>query len=182
MRSHFDAEQFLPHPVELVFAFFANPENLPRLMPSWQKARIEQAHIAPPPPLPASLPRPLGTVAGNGTRLTISFRALPLLPIRFPWDALIEDFRWNQGFCDVQERGPFAYWRHCHTVAPAVQNGLPGATVHDHVDYELPLAPLSNLPQRFLMRPQIASIFRYRHQRTAELLSLIARPQAPTPR
>ncbi len=40
MRHTFQTEQWLPFPVELVFAFFAYPENLPRLMPAWQKARI----------------------------------------------------------------------------------------------------------------------------------------------
>ena len=52
MRHHFNAEQWLPYPVELVFAFFSNPENLPRQMPTWQKARIEEATFAPPPPHP----------------------------------------------------------------------------------------------------------------------------------
>ena len=37
MHHTFTSEQWLPYPVEPVFAFFANPENLPRLMPKWQK-------------------------------------------------------------------------------------------------------------------------------------------------
>ena len=45
MRHPFAAEQWLPYPVELVFAFFANPQNLPRLMPAWQKARIEEIAV-----------------------------------------------------------------------------------------------------------------------------------------
>ena len=50
MRHFFQAEQWLPYPIETVFAFFANPENLPPLMPAWQKARIEKLSIVPPPP------------------------------------------------------------------------------------------------------------------------------------
>ncbi|SEG54669.1 Ligand-binding SRPBCC domain-containing protein [Bryocella elongata] len=179
MHLHFEAQQTVPFPVELVFAFFANPENLPRLMPPWQKARIEEAAFAPPPRPPAGITMPrLGIVAGNGTRLVITFRPVPLLPIRFPWEAMIEDFRWNQGFCDVQGQGPFAYWRHCHTVEPAEVNGKPGATITDRVEYALPLAPITHHFDALLVRPQLRSIFGYRQKRTTELLTLISRHQA----
>ena len=103
---------------------------------------------------------------------------MPLLPIRFPWEATIENFRWNQGFCDVQGQGPFAYWRHCHTVEPTEVNGKPGATITDRVEYSLPLAPIMHRFDALLVRPQIRSIFRYRQKRTLELLGLIARHQS----
>lgn len=179
MHLHFEAQQTLHFPVELVFAFFANPENLPRLMPPWQKARIEEASFAPPPrpPVTANPPR-FGVVAGNGTRLRMTFRPVRFLPIRFPWEATIEDFRWYQGFCDVQGQGPFAYWRHCHSISPVEVHGKPGAIVTDRVEYALPLAPITHRFNALLVRPQLRSIFRYRQKRTSELLGLIARHQA----
>ncbi|MEO7030502.1 MAG: hypothetical protein ABI147_13995 [Acidobacteriaceae bacterium] len=82
MGSHFHAEQWLPHPVELVFAFFANPENLPCLMPKWQAARIEEASFSPPPEKPNQAPRYPGIIAGDDTTLTLSFRPFPYSPIR----------------------------------------------------------------------------------------------------
>jgi hypothetical protein len=33
MTQHLETQQWVPYPVELVFAFFANPANLPHLMP-----------------------------------------------------------------------------------------------------------------------------------------------------
>jgi ligand-binding SRPBCC domain-containing protein len=172
MRHHFETSQGLPYPPELVFAFFANPENLPRLMPRWQRARIEEATFTPPPPRPPNAPRYPGIAAGDGTRLTIGLRPFPFAPFRIPWEALIEDFRWNQGFCDLQTRGPFTYWRHCHTVtlipSPTSQ---PGTTLQDTVDYELPFGPLGDLAHTLLARRMIAKIFRYRQQCTTELLS-----------
>jgi len=176
MPFHFETTQWLPYPPELVFAFFANPENLPRLLPRWQRARIEEAVFAPPPPRPEGAPRYPGIAAGTGTRLTISLRLIPFIPMRIPWEAQIEDFRWNQSFCDTQLRGPFKSWRHCHTVtaAPSPQySGQPGTTLHDAVTYELPLGPLSNLTHTLILRYQIARIFRYRQHRTAELLTLM---------
>ncbi|HEY4355503.1 MAG TPA: SRPBCC family protein [Acidobacteriaceae bacterium] len=174
MRQHFHAEQWLPYPRELVFAFFANPENLPRLMRRWQKARIEEAMFTPPPPRPRDSPRYPGIAAGDGTRLTISIRPFPLSIMRMPWEAVIEDFRWNAGFCDLQVRGPFAYWRHCHSVqdANSPKTGLPGTLVSDDVEYELPeFAGLSDLADKLFVQPTLGRTFAYRQKRTEELLA-----------
>lgn len=172
MPHTFTTEQWLPYPPELIFAFFANPENLPRLMPRWQKARIEEAVFAPVPPRPPNAPRYPGMAAGDGTRLTLSFKPVPFSPIRIPWEAKIEDFRWNQGFCDVQLEGPFKSWRHCHTVTAATQNDIAGTTLRDEVSYELPLGPLSGLANTLVARHGLAYTFRYRQRRTTELLAL----------
>jgi len=181
MRHTFHAEQWLPYSVETVFAFFANPENLPRLMPGWQKARIEEAMFTAPPPRPVSGAAPVapllrmrGIVAGNGTTMTISFRPVPFSPIRVPWEAEIVDFAWNDRFCDVQLRGPFAYWRHCHTVIPEVRDAVSGTVVRDQVEYEMRLGKFGELAHSLVGRRQIARIFAHRQRRTAELLPLIS--------
>ena len=181
MRLSYETEQWLPYPRELVFAFFANPENLPRLMPKWQKARIEEATFAPPPPRPQNTPRYPGIAAGSGTRLTISARPFPLSPIRAPWEALIEDFRWNEGFCDIQLRGPFRYWRHCHSVrdAESPHTSLPGTLLRDQVEYELPLGTLSAIADQILVKRGFRSIFAYRQKRTGELLGLLTGIRRP---
>ncbi len=181
MLHKFEAEQWLPFPVEAVFAFFANPENLPRLMPAWQKARIEEASFAPPPPRPvpsdAALSFP-SIAAGAGTKMTISFRPFPFSPFRVPWDAEITEFEWNDHFCDVQHRGPFAYWKHCHTVRPETRpnpQGEPidGTLLRDALEYGMHLGPLGELGHTLFARHQIASIFAYRQKRTAALLPLM---------
>ncbi|WP_213807242.1 SRPBCC family protein [Granulicella sp. dw_53] len=181
MPHIFHSEQWLPYPVELVFAFFANPENLPRLMPPWQRARIEEAAFAPPPPRPLA-PDPalrLKTIAaGAGTRMTISFRPFPYSPIRVPWEAEISEFVWNDHFCDLQLRGPFAYWHHCHRLLPKAHTNASGVTVQgtlvrDEIEYALPFGPLGVLAQRLFIVRQLHSTFSYRHHRTAELLPLM---------
>ena len=179
MAHTFRAEQWLPFPVELVFAFFANPENLPRLMPAWQKARIEEASFTPPPPRPIGTPTLPGIVAGAGTRMTISFRALPFVPVRLPWDAEITEFTWNEHFCDVQHRGPFKQWRHCHRLLAEPHTAVSGETVPgtrltDQLEYDLPLGPLGSVANNLFVRYQLRSTFRYRQRRTAELLPKFA--------
>lgn len=175
MRQHFQAEQWLPYPLELVFAFFANPANLPRLTPAWQRARLDRIELKPAPPPPESTVRP-HIAAGDGTKLTLSLRPFPLLPVRLSWEARIEDFRWNVGFADVQLRGPFHYWRQRHLMqaSASATTGAPGTLLKDEIEYVLPLGALGALADSLAVRRQIAALFRFRHQRTLELLPSFA--------
>jgi ligand-binding SRPBCC domain-containing protein len=168
MRHAFKADQWVPYPVEKVFAFFANPENLPRLMPKWQKARIERANYIPPPRQSDRVSD--GVVAGAGSQLTISFRPLPLAPIRMHWEAVITEFTWNDHFCDEQPKGPFAYWRHCHRVSIEMQRDVIGTRVVDDLVYEVPLGILAEPAHWLFVRRQVENIFAYRQRRLLELL------------
>jgi ligand-binding SRPBCC domain-containing protein len=169
MRHIYHSEQWLPYPVDLVFAFFANPENLPRLMPPWQKARIEEASFAPPPPRPASA-HPLRSIAaGPGTRITISFRPIPYSPFRIPWEAEIDEFVWNSHFADRQLRGPFVYWHHRHTVQQKARANSAGTLLRDEIEYEPALGALGEIANA-LIAHQLRSTFAYRKLRTTELL------------
>lgn len=168
MRQQFETEQWLPFPREVVFAFFANPANLPPLMPGWQRARIDEITLVPPPQRPAGATVVPGVFAGDGTKLLITARAGPGVPLRVPWLALIEDFRWNEGFCDVQVKGPFTYWRHCHSVREEMREGRRGTVVRDAVEYTLPMWPAS-APGAPLGPLAMRAMFGYR-QRQAEVL------------
>jgi ligand-binding SRPBCC domain-containing protein len=172
MRHHFETQQWLPFPVATVFAFFANPRNLPPLMPAWQRARIEELRLIAPPPPPPGSPARLGT--GMGTTLILSFRLLPFLPLRMNWHALIPEFAWNERFCDEQTSGPFHYWRHCHSVAPETRDGVAGALLCDRVEYELPGGPLGDLLNSLIGRAQFRYLFGVRHQATERLMPLFA--------
>jgi ligand-binding SRPBCC domain-containing protein len=171
MRYTYRTEQWLPHPVAGVFALLANPGNLPRLMPAWQAARIDDASIVPPPIPPTPSPRP-AIAAGVGTRLRLSFKPFPHAPFRVAWHAEITEFVWNHHFCDRQLRGPFTFWNHCHTVQPVTRNGIAGASVVDEVEYQLPLGPLGRLAHRLWLHRQIEISFAHRK---VEFAALIAR-------
>jgi len=169
MRYTFKAEQWVPYPVELVFAFFANPDNLPRLMPAWQRPRIEEANYVTPPPRPVAADpahRFRSFAAGEGSQFTISFRPFPYSPVRMPWEAYIAEFEWNDHFCDEQRRGPFGYWRHCHRVSEQADGNAAGTLIVDDLAYELPFRPLSglanSLANSLIVARQIRSIFKYR--------------------
>jgi ligand-binding SRPBCC domain-containing protein len=171
----FQSEQWLPFPVELVFAFFANPTNLPRLMPAWQQARMEKTSFVQPPPSPNPTHGFAPLAAGAGTRLTFNFRPFPFSPIRLRWEGEIDSFVWNHHFSDIQLRGPFAHWHHTHTVVPEtrpIESGIatPGTLLRDEVQYQLPLGKLGDLVHPLIVR-QLRQTFAYRHRRTRKLLS-----------
>jgi ligand-binding SRPBCC domain-containing protein len=161
MSFTYRTEQWLPYPLPAVFAFLANPGNLPRLMPAWQQARIDKALIVPP-VHPAALSPRATIAAGTGTQLTLSFRPFPHAPFRVTWEAEISEFVWNDHFCDRQGHGPFAVWSHRHSVRPSSADGASGTYVADHVEYELPFGPLGRLAHSLWLREQIERSFAYR--------------------
>jgi ligand-binding SRPBCC domain-containing protein len=162
-RRSFMTEQWVPFPVDRVFAFFADPLNLPRLMPAWQDARIDSLELHAP---EGSISR----AAGRGSRILLSFRPVPLSPIRLRWLALIDDYATDHHFCDLQVTGPFRYWRHCHLVSTEMHGEVEGTRVVDVVDYEWPASQIGSAIDLLGGRLQIRQIFRYRQRRFLRLL------------
>ncbi|GAC1658437.1 MAG: hypothetical protein NVS9B15_20170 [Acidobacteriaceae bacterium] len=166
MRHRFETEFWAPYPIEQVFGFFANPENLPRIMPTWQKARIESGKLT----TPLDMPHVPHAVAGDASELLITFRPLPFVPLRSSWRALITEFVYLSHFCDAQISGPFKSWHHCHRVRSELRDGINGTVVRDEVEYELPLAPISDFACP-IANLNIAGLFRYREKETLRLLA-----------
>jgi len=139
--------QWVPTPLDQVFAFFAQPENLGELTPPQMRFEI----LTPP---------PLVMKAGA----LIDYRiALGPLPMR--WRTLITHYDPPHGFVDEQLRGPYDLWHHRHTFAS--RDG--GTEIRDTVTYRLPFGPLGRLVQALAVKRQLAGIFAYREKRVAEL-------------
>ena len=167
MRRRFAASQWLPYPLPVVFAFLANPQHLPLLMPLAWKPRIESAHIAAPRHRPVTSHKISNVAAGEGSTIAISFRPFPFSLVRQRWEASITEFHWNDHFCDRQAHGPFAFWEHCHRVRE--ENS--GTRITDEVSYEMKLGVVGNLAHRLFLSAQIEKLFAYRQSRIEELLA-----------
>jgi len=154
-----------------VFAFFANPANLPKLHPDWQQTRIDEIELRPA-NRNGNGPTEATIAAGRGTRMTLSFRPTRLSPVRVSWVALVEDFHWNERFCDRQIEGPFRYWRQCHRVQAwqSEKTGEYGTLLIDTIEYELPFTTFGHLANRFAVRGMLENLFEHRHRRAEELL------------
>lgn len=182
MRRHFVTSQWLPYPVPVVFAFLANPQNLPLLTPPSRKARMEEAHLVAPLQRPVTSHKIPKVAAGEGSTIAISFRPFPFSPVRQRWEAVITEFQWHDHFCDRQARGPFAFWEHCHRV----REDNSGTRITDEVSYEMKLGAAGELAHLLFVSAQMEKLFAYRQRRMEELLArwhvASSLPLRPAPR
>ena len=155
----------MPFPLENVFAFFSNPENLPRIMPAATATKLIAVNRQPPPPGVAS-----DKAAGVGTTIVTSFRVFPFLPLRAQWIARITEFEWNHHFADVQDKGPFKSWHHRHEFAAELRQGVAGTLIRDVIDYEVGMSFLGSIANALFIRRQMESTFVERQMKLPQLL------------
>lgn len=138
--------QWVPHPIDRVFSFFATPENLEDLTPSFLRFRITRA------------PRKMEP----GARIDYKLR-IHGLPVR--WRTIIEEWDPPHQFVDVQAKGPYKLWHHTHRFSS--QNG--GTAIEDIVHYQLPFGWLGAAAHRLVVSRDVDEIFEYRQKRIREL-------------
>ena len=68
-------------------------------------------------------------------------------------------------FEDVQEEGPYRVWIHTHRFEDVGKR----VTMHDRVEYALPLGPMGRLVHRLAVRRQLETIFDFRRQAIEEI-------------
>ena len=182
MKQQFAARQWVPFPVEMVFAFFADPLNLPRLMPPALKTRIEEARIKAPPRFDTNHASEISFAnphAGVGSEILISFCPFAVLPYRVRWMARITEFVWKSHFCDEQIQGPFAFFRHRHGTIAEIRNGQMGTLVTDDIEFALPLGAIGTLASA-VVRSQLQRSFAARQMRLPKMLESAANvPSTP---
>ena len=143
--------QVVPRPLDEVFAFFSDPNNLEAITPPWLRFRIVEA--------PSRLER----------RSLLRYR-LHLSGIPFSWRTEITEWHPPRSFTDVQLSGPYRLWEHTHRFSPVAG----GTEIFDHIRYRVPGGPLAPAVQRLLVRSRLDQIFGFREQRLRELLGVNA--------
>ena len=170
--SQIQFEHWVPFPLEKVFLFFADPENLPRIMPPALATRLVETKLLPPPNAPSGGP----ALAGAGSVIVTSFRLFPHLLARVEWIAEITEFEWNHHFADVQRRGPFKSFQHRHELTAEHRGGpdgagISGTTVRDLITYDVGFGALGKLVEKLFVRPQMRQTFRYRQDEVEKILA-----------
>jgi ligand-binding SRPBCC domain-containing protein len=136
-----DRTQVIPMPIREAFDFFANPRNLERLTPDL----VHFQFLEEPPPK-----------VSPGTILEYRLR-LYGFPVK--WRTRIESVNAPHQFVDVQEKGPYARWRHTHNFREVDAHRT---EIRDRVEFAMPLGPLGELAYRFLVVRSLQQIFDYR--------------------
>jgi ligand-binding SRPBCC domain-containing protein len=145
-----EREQWLPKPIDEVFAFFSRPENLQTLTPDWLDFRIVEA------------PQTLAAGALIRYRLRWHF-----LPIR--WTTEITEWNPPHRFVDREIAGPYALWNHEHSFVAHKAGTTVGTTMHDRVSYALPFGPLGRLAHAISVERDVESIFDFRAEAMKQL-------------
>ena len=166
--ERFEFSDWVAFPVERVFLFFANPENLPRIMPPSTRTRIDELRLVPPKDQASARTQSL---AGAGSEIVTSFRVVPFLGVRATWIARITEFEWNDHFADTQVKGPFRIWRHRHELQAETRDGVAGTTVSDKIECEVGFGVIGAVALKYVLARQIASTFRYRQKILPQLLA-----------
>jgi ligand-binding SRPBCC domain-containing protein len=140
-----EREQWVPRPLDEVFAFFSRPENLQLITPPW-------LHFA-----MVETPREL--TVGSLIRYRLRVHGVPIR-----WASEITVWNPPHGFVDRQLSGPYALWNHEHRFASL--NG--GTTMQDRVRWALPLAWAGMLVYGIVKR-DVEKIFDFRAQKMKEI-------------
>ncbi len=138
----------VPISIGEVFEFFSNPRNLERLTPD-----IVHFQFLKPPPDEVS----------PGTILEYRLR-LYGWPVK--WRTRIETVEPPIRFIDVQDKGPYARWRHTHSFREV---DATHTEIRDQVEFAMPLGPLGEIAYRLLVARSLRQIFNYREAALREL-------------
>lgn len=139
---HLERRQYLEHPRDAVFEFFARAPNLERITPPWLRFEL-------------LTPEPIEMRVGTLIEYRLHVHRVPLR-----WTSRIEEWEPGRGFVDRQLRGPYGLWHHRHSFQAAGA----GTVVLDQVDFALPLGPLGEVAHRLFVRRDLRRIFDYRHE------------------
>jgi len=132
-------EQWLPRPIEEVFAFFSRPENLQVITPPWLDFKMVE--------VPGEL------VPGSLIRYRLRWHGVPIR-----WTTEISEWNPPHGFVDRELSGPYTLWNHEHFFA--AHEG--GTSMRDLVTYALPFGPIGWLAQWMVVRSDVEDIFDFR--------------------
>ncbi len=126
-------------PLAETFAFFSKAGNLGLLTPSPMKFSIQ------------------GAVPVMEAGRTIDYH-ISMGPVRVAWRSRIVEWEPGRAFVDVQDIGPYKFWRHQHTFHGDGQRTV----MEDRVWYTPPFGPFGRVAHRLFIAPTLRRIFQYR--------------------
>lgn len=134
--------QFIPRPLEEVWAFFSRPENLDAITPEDMSFEILTDV--------ADIPMYEG--------MLIQYKVSPFPGVRMHWVTEITHVEDRKYFIDEQRFGPYALWHHQHHFEELEG----GVLMRDLLHYKVPYGPIGTLADALLVDRRVEEIFRYR--------------------
>jgi ligand-binding SRPBCC domain-containing protein len=147
MKREFALErtQTINRPIEEVFSWFADAQNLARITPDWLDFKTLT-------PAPIQM----------GESVIIDY-AIKLRGIPMRWRSEITAWKPPHRFVDEQRRGPYRYWIHEHSFE-AIDGER--TLVRDRVLYDVPGGALVH---KLFVEPDLERVFNYRAEKLDEI-------------
>lgn len=147
--STLNREQKVAAPLEKIFEFFSEAQNLNRITPPWLNFQvIDQSDW--------------NLKVGSLIHYKLAWHGISL-----EWITRIEEWRPPAMFADSQLKGPYRFWHHVHSFEACDE----GTIIRDTVKYAVPLGALGSLFAGWLVRRDVDRIFDYRAKRISEILT-----------
>lgn len=147
MPRRIELSSIIDAPRDRVWAFYDDPDNLPKLTPPGIHVTL--------------LSQPARPRIGDVVSLRIRRG-----PIAFNWDARFTEYDPGRSFVDEQGRGPFSFFRHRHLF----EDDPGGTRMTDTIDYIPPFGPIGWIADRIAIARDLKAMLEFRHARTRELL------------
>ncbi len=135
--------QTLPIPLDVAWAFFANPANVGQITPEWVHLRDESYELC-------------REIYPGLLRI---YQLKPFGLLKYRWVSEITHVEPMAYFVETQKLGPFALWQH-KLLMEAVSNGV---EIRDVIHYALP-GGLGGDLAALLVRSQLERVWDYREQ------------------
>lgn len=139
-------------PIDEVWDFFSDPENLDTLTPDDMGFEIITER-----PLPKMFQGQL-----------IEYKVRPILNIPLFWRTEITEVNPNTSFVDNQVKGPYTLWHHTHTFQATDSDTT---IMVDLVKYSLPLGFLGGIAHSLFVKKRLQDIFDYRKVKVSALFN-----------
>jgi len=143
----------IERPIEEVFAFFSDAQNLETITPPWLHFQIVT-------------PTPINMNAGALIDYRLSLHGVPI-----KWRTKIESWTPPNRFTDQQLRGPYKRWFHEHTFESLGPNKT---LAKDHVHY---IPRFGSLVHKYFVKPDLIKIFTYRQEQLMRSFSSALMPK-----
>ena len=136
-------EQVIPMSLDVAWDFFSNPNNLPKITPSWLNLKVT-----------SDLPDKMYQ------GMIITYKVYPVFGIPQNWVTEITTVKEKNFFIDEQRFGPYKFWHHQHHFKEIND----GVEMRDIVSYALPFDPLSRSLNKLLVDKKVKGIFKFRKE------------------
>ncbi|HEV2171877.1 MAG TPA: SRPBCC family protein [Candidatus Binatus sp.] len=158
MRVHtLERVQVVRRPLAETFRFFTDPRNLKRLTPEHLNFKFLE-------------PPPSELHVGSTVDYQIRLYGVPV-----HWRTRIEFVDAPKKFVDVQEKGPYALWRHRHLFRDV---GHGRTEIKDQLEYVLPLWPVGEVAYYLFVDRALREIFDFRETELAAIIAAESRSAA----